>query len=342
MAHALPTEDQDFGADTTVSADDLLDMYRTMRLITVTGERAAAEVQAGRLKSAFYPVRGLEGSCAALGLAMRPEDKLVSTYRSLGDALAKKSSLRAIIAEIYGKVGGTSKGKGGAMHLHDQQAGFVTSTGVVGSGLPIAVGLGLAAHLDGGGRAVVTTFGDGSTSIGAFHEAMNLAALWTLPVVFVCQNNGWAEHTPIAEYAARTDLANRAEAYGLPTVTVDGFDPVATAGVLRGATDRARSGRGPTFVEVVTYRLTGHSGSSDYSYMPKDVLAAAMERDPAPTFRRRLLDDGTATEDELARIDDEVAREVDDAFEFAQSSPQPGSDERYTDVFADERLVPRS
>jgi pyruvate dehydrogenase E1 component alpha subunit len=342
MAHALPTEDRDFDADTTVSADDLLDMYRTMRLITVTGERAAAEVQAGRLKSAFYPVRGLEGSCAALGLAMRPEDKLVSTYRSLGDALAKKSSLRAIIAEIYGKVGGTSKGKGGAMHLHDQQAGFVTSTGVVGSGLPIAVGLGLAAHLDGGGRAVVTTFGDGSTSIGAFHEAMNLAALWTLPVVFVCQNNGWAEHTPIAEYAARTDLANRAEAYGLPTVTVDGFDPVATAGVLRGATDRARSGRGPTFVEVVTYRLTGHSGSSDYSYMPKDVLAAAMERDPAPTFRRRLLDDGTATEDELARIDDEVAREVDDAFEFAQSSPQPGSDERYTDVFADERLVPRS
>ncbi|MGH3629503.1 MAG: thiamine pyrophosphate-dependent enzyme, partial [Sciscionella sp.] len=171
-------------AEPDLSAEDLIRMYRTMRLITVTGERAAAEVRAGRLKSAFYPVRGLEGACAALGVAMQPTDQLVSTYRNLGDSLAKGSSLRKIIAEIYGRVGGTSKGKGGAMHLHDQDVGFITSTGVVGSGLPIAVGLGLAAQLDGDGRAVVTTFGDGSTSIGAFHEAMNLAGLWKLPILF--------------------------------------------------------------------------------------------------------------------------------------------------------------
>lgn len=324
-----------------LSTDDLRDMYRTMRLITVTGERAAAEVRAGRLKSAFYPVRGLEGSCAALGAAMWPEDKIVSTYRSLGDSLAKKSSLRRIIAEIYGKRDGTSKGKGGAMHLHDQDAGFITSTGVVGAGLPIAVGVGLAVQMRCEKRAVITTFGDGSTSIGAWHEAMNLAGLWRLPVVFVCQNNQWAEHTPIAQYAAVTDLAARAEAYGMPTVKVDGFDPVETAKVLRAATDRARGGGGPTFVEVITYRLTGHSGSSDYSYMPMDELAAATQRDPAPTFRNWLLDNGILDEAALVAIDDEVAAAVDDAFTFAEQSPQPDPGERYTDVFADERLVPK-
>lgn len=329
-------------AEQDVSVDDLRKMYRTMRLITVTGERAAAEVRAGRLKSAFYPVRGLEGSCAAMSVAMNPEDQIVSTYRSLGDSLAKGSSLRRIIAEIYGKAEGTSKGKGGAMHLHDQEVGFITSTGVVGAGLPIAVGLGLAAQLDGGGRAVVTTFGDGCTSIGAFHESMNMAGLWKLPVVFICQNNGWAEHTPIAEYAASTDLAARAQAYAMPTVTVDGFDPAATATVLREATDRARTGGGPTFIEVITYRLTGHSGSSDYSYMPKDRLSAATERDPAPAFRARLLQEGVLDEAALAEIDAEVNAAVDDAFAFAEASPQPSSDERYTDVFADERLVPRS
>lgn len=324
-----------------LSVDELLQMYRTMRLITVTGERAAAEVQAGRLKSAFYPVRGLEGACAALGVAMQPTDRIVSTYRNLGDSLAKGSSLRRIIAEIYGRVDGTSKGKGGAMHLHDQDVGFITSTGIVGAGVPIAVGLGLAAQLDGDGRAVVTTFGDGSTSIGAFHEAMNLAGLWKLPVVFFCQNNQWAEHTPIDEYAASTDLAARAQAYAMPTVKVDGFDPIATAQVARAALRRARGGEGPTFVECLTYRLTGHSGSSDYSYMPKDRLAAAAERDPAPNFRLRLLSDGVVDEAALARIDEEVAATVEDAFAFAFASPQPPAAERYTDVFADQGALPR-
>lgn len=325
-----------------LSVADLTQMYRTMRLITVTGERAAAEVRAGRLKSAFYPVRGLEGVCAALGVALNQDDQLVSTYRSLGDSLAKGSSLRRIIAEIYGKADGTSKGKGGAMHLHDQEAGFITSTGVVGAGLPIAVGLAMAASIKKENRAVATTFGDGSTSIGAWHEAMNLAGVWKLPVVFVCQNNQWAEHTPIAEYAAVTDLAKRAEAYGMPTVKVDGFDPVATAKVLRAAAARARDGGGPTFVECVTYRLTGHSGSSDYSYMPKDELEAATLRDPAPVFRRRLLDEQVLDEAALAAIDEEVAAAVDDAFEFAENAPQPDASERYTDVFADERWVPSS
>jgi pyruvate dehydrogenase E1 component alpha subunit len=319
---------------------EALAMYRLMALITATSDRAAAEVRAGSLGSAFYPVRGLEGVCAALGVAMEPSDRLVSTYRSLGDALAKGADLRAVIAEIYGRSAGVCGGKGGPMHLQDTTVGFMTSTGVVGSGIPIAVGLGIAAQLDspdadGRLRAVVATFGDGATSIGAFHEAMNMAALWKLPVLFLCQNNQWGEHTPIAEYAASTDLAGRAGAYAMPAVRVDGFDPPATLGVLRAALARARSGGGPTFVEALTYRLTGHSGSADYSYVPADELAAALARDPVPTFRRSLLASGQAAEPELAALDAEVAAAVDDAFAFAVADPPPAPDARYRDVFAD-------
>lgn len=322
-----------------ISVEDQVQMYRTMRTITTTGERAVKEVQAGRLQSAFYPVRGLEGACAALGIAMQPDDQLVSTYRNLGDAVAKGASLRGVVAEIYGRADGVSKGKGGAMHVHDQSAGLVTTTGIVGSGLPIAVGLAVASQLDAGDRVVFVTFGDGATSIGAFHESMNMAALWKLPIVFICQNNQWGEHTPIAEFAASTDLAGRAAAYGMQAVKVDGFDPIATAEQLRNARAHARSGAGPVFVEVVTYRLSGHSGSSDFSYVPKDELEAALARDPAPTFRRDLTARGVVSEADLEAIDVEIAATVDDAFSFAESAPQPHGREQLEDVFADRTIA---
>lgn len=323
----------------SLSQAELFRLYRSMRLIATVDRRIGQEVQAGRLNAATYPVRGLEGSCAAIGLMLRPVDQIVSTYRNLGDALAKGSSLDALVAEIYGRLAGASKGKGGAMHLQDQSVGFVTSTGIVGSGIPIAVGLGVAAQLDRSDRVVVTTFGDGATSIGAFHESMNMASLWNLPVVFVCQNNQWGEHTPIAEYAASTDLAGRAAAYAMAASRVDGFDPVATAIEVRTAVERAREGGGPTFLEVVTYRLTGHSGVSDYSYVPKDELARAMERDPVPTFRRRMVEDGAAQEAELDTIDAEIAADVDVAFRQAAEAPLPPPSERFIDVFADEKVV---
>jgi len=322
-----------------VNSAEKRDLYRLMALISATSDRASAEVKAGTLASAFYPVRGLEGVCAALGVAMQPQDQIVSTYRSLGDALAKRADLRRVVAELYGRSDGACGGKGGPMHLHDTGVGFMTSTGIVGSGIPIAVGLGIAAQLDGAdaegrGRAVVTTFGDGATSIGAFHEAMNMAGLWRLPVVFLCQNNQWGEHTPIAEYAASTDLAGRWQGYGMPTVRVDGFDPDATHAVLAEALDRARTGGGPTFVEAVTYRLTGHTGSADYSYMPDEELQAALLRDPAPTFRRAMVASGEFTEADVEAIDAEVMAAVDDAFEFAKASPPPSSDVRYEHIFA--------
>ncbi|HEX3611980.1 MAG TPA: thiamine pyrophosphate-dependent dehydrogenase E1 component subunit alpha [Sporichthyaceae bacterium] len=309
-------------------------MYELMLTTKLADDQAREETKAGRLQAAFYPVRGLEAVCAALGEVLRPDDQLVSTYRNLGDALAKGVSLRAIMAELYGRIDGVSKGKGGAMHLHDTAVGFMTTTGIVGSGLPIALGLGLGAQLDGSDRAVVVTFGDGATSIGAAHEALNLAVLWRLPILFLCQNNQWGEHTPIAEYAGSTDLRARVEAYGMPAHRVDGFDLFATLRCLRDAVASLRAGRGPVFVEAMTYRLTGHTGTADFSYVPADELAAAMARDPAPVFRSWLVESGTLTQGEADEVEHRAEQAVADAFAFAQASPLPGPAELWTDVFA--------
>jgi pyruvate dehydrogenase E1 component alpha subunit len=316
------------------TTEELLQMYRLMATTTLANDRITSEVSAGHLQATFYPVRGLEAVCAALGACLRASDSLVSTYRNLGDAVAKGVPLRAVVAELYGRVDGTSKGKGGPMHLQDASAGLMMTTGIVGSGLPIAVGLALAAQLDDEGRVVAVTFGDGATSIGAYHEAMNLASLWRLPIVFVCQNNMWAEHTPIDEYAPSVDLAKRAESYAMGSRVIDGFDAIATWRALKEAVAEARAARGPWFVECQTYRLAGHTSATEYSYMPEDKFQAALRRDPAPVFRRWLDDHGIADEATLTDIDRLVVETVDDAFEFALASPPPDRAQQERDVFA--------
>jgi pyruvate dehydrogenase E1 component alpha subunit len=321
------------------AVDVLERMYEVMRTVTVADERARAEAKAGRMPAAFYPVRGLEGVCAALGAVLGNGDHLVSTYRNLADTVAKGVPLREMIAELHGRVDGTSKGKAGTMHMHHDPSGMMATSGIVGSGLPIAAGLALAAQLDGDGRVVAVTFGDGATAIGAYHEAMNLAALWQLPLVFVCQNNQWAEHTPISAYAPSTDLAGRAAAYNMAAVAVDGFDPMETWRTLGAAVERARDGGGPTFVECRTYRLVGHTSSADYSYMPKEELEAALARDPAPTFRAWLAGQGHLTPARLDEIDKAVDAAIDDAFEFAQAAAQPAPGDIYDDVLADRTWV---
>ena len=315
-------------------------MYTLMLVARSADERAAGEARKGLLQAALYPVRGLEGVCAGLGVALKPDDQMISSYRNLGDALAVGLPLRSIIGEAYGRMGGTSKGKGGTMHLTDNEQGLVTTTGIVGAGLPMATGLGLAADLDGADRAIVVTFGDGATSIGSAHESFNLAALWSLPVVFVCQNNQWGEHTPLAEYAANPNLAERAGSYGLHAEAVDGFDPIATWRVLDRALARARTGGGPSFIECRTYRLTGHSGLSDYSYVPRDELDAALARDPGPAMRSWLLDEGLVDAARLTEIEATAEATVNDAFDFAQASPPPSSDDLMNDVYASPEGIP--
>jgi pyruvate dehydrogenase E1 component alpha subunit len=314
-------------------------MYELMLTTAMADQKSVVEAKAGRLQAAFYPVRGMEAVCAALGDVLRPRDRLVSTYRNLGDALAKGAALRSIMAELYGRRAGLSRGKGGPMHLQDPAIGFTATTGIVGSGLPIAVGLAMAAQLDDDGTATVVTFGDGATSIGAFHEAMNFAGLWQLPLVFVCQNNQWGEHTPIASYAANTDLAGRAAAYSIPAQKVDGFDPMAARDALASAINRARAGEGPTFLEFCHYRLTGHTGTADFSYVPESELKAALERDPAPTFRKWLIEQGHLTETKVLEIELRAREAVDDAFDYAANCEFPAPSDIYTDVFADDTWV---
>lgn len=313
-------------------------VYATARTIATCDARIRAEVTKGNLQAATYPVAGLEGVCAALGAALAPSDYLVSTYRNLGDVVAKGVPLRSVIAEIAGRVSGVAKGKGGSMHLADSSHGLMTTTGIVGSGLPIAVGLALASSLDKDGRVTAVTFGDGATSIGAFHEAVTLASVWKLPVLFLCQNNGWAEHTPIEEYATSTDIAARVSSYSIQTHRVDGFDAIATLAVLQQAVANIRAGRGPVFVEAITYRLAGHTSTTDFSYMPKDRLAEERRREPVTRLRRVLQESDVLTTERLDEIDAAAAATVDDAFSFAYSSEYPTQNDAYTDVFADSQI----
>jgi acetoin:2,6-dichlorophenolindophenol oxidoreductase subunit alpha len=216
----------------------------------------------------------------------------------------------------------------------------MVTTGVVGSGVPIGAGLALAAKLDGSNRVAVATFGDGATSIGATHEAMNLAALWELPLILLCQNNMWGEHTPLNGYTKTARLSERAAGYGMPGVTVDGRKPQDLYPVLSEAVDRARAGGGPTFVEALTARILAHSFGNDQSYRPKEELQQAIESDPVKTYRAWLLAEGVGDPGTLDTIDREAHDSVEDAVEFAISSPQPGVDELLRDVFASPSEVP--
>jgi TPP-dependent pyruvate/acetoin dehydrogenase alpha subunit len=320
--------------------DTLTSLYGLMATISAADRRAAEEARTGALKAAFYPVRGLEAVCGAVGTCVGDRDYLVSTYRNLGDAIAKGVPVAAIIAEFYGKVSGTSKGQGGPMHLVDASHGLMATSGIVGGGLPIAVGLGLAAQLDDDGQVVVVTFGDGATSIGAFHESLNLAALWKLPVVFVCQNNQWGEHTSIRDYSPVAAMVERAAAYGMHAATVDGFDTLATLHGVEDAVAYARSGAGPVFLECVTYRLTAHVATADMSYMPAGELEAATLREPVPSFRAWLRSEEICTGEELDAIDTKATEVVEAAFVAAAAGTVPDAGALYDDVFAEPWMVP--
>jgi 2-oxoisovalerate dehydrogenase E1 component len=318
----------------------LKSLYRTMARIAAADAAIQRGLSAGEIQFQYYPCGGQEAIAATLAAVIKPDDHMVTTYRGIHDIVAKGTPLNEVMAELYGKAAGTSKGKGGPMHLSDPDSGLMVTTGIVGAGMPIANGLALAAQLQKTGRVTVVSFGDGATSIGAFHEAMNLAAVWQLPVIFLCQNNQYAEYTALAEYTRSESFAARAEGYGMPGVQVDGGDPHALHAVFTEAVQRARSGNGPTLVEAVCHRLQGHAFGSDQAHMDQAALKAAKENAPLKRFRARLLADGIATETELDAIAQEERAAVDLAMEFARSTPVPGPTELYVDVFADPGLVP--
>ncbi len=320
----------------TEAVDDatLVQMFETMALVAATDDALRAAISAGSATLAYYSPRGQEAVAAGFAAALRPDDYLVTTYRGLHDQIAKGVPLRPLLAEMLGKAEGTGRGKGGPMHVSWPDVGLMLTTGVVGSGLPIAAGLAWAAARQGEGRVTVASFGDGATNIGAFHEAANLAAVWGLPVIFLCQNNGYGEHTAFADHLRVDHVAQRAAAYGMPGVTVDGNDPVAVHDAVSVAVARARAGEGPTLVEAVTYRLFGHVFGDRMTYVDPKELEAAWKREPVTRFRQTLVEWGLLSEADAAAIEERSATTAAATLAEVLELPEPGADEVLTDVVA--------
>jgi pyruvate dehydrogenase E1 component alpha subunit len=241
---------------------------------------------------------------------------------------------------VLGRSVGASRGKGGTMHITCPDQGVMLTTGIVGAGVPVAVGLALAARQQGSDRVAAVCFGDGATNTGSFHEGMNLASTWQLPVIFVCQNNLFAEMTPIAETMRISQVADRALAYAMPGFRIDGNDPEVVYQTVAEAIERGRSGGGPTFLECVTFRFKGHYVGDPQKYMPPEELAAAEAVDPIPRYRQRLLEAGVLTDDELSALDQQATQRVEQALQEVLASPPPGLEELENDFFVDMKGIP--
>jgi len=312
----------------------LLDIYRRMTRIKVNDARIIASMKAGKLTMPYYSGRGQECIPAAVSVLLSNDDYIVTIYRGIHDMIAKGVPPKLIWAELAGRSTGTCKGKGGPMHITHPETGCMVTTGVVGSGMPIGCGLALATQVRGEKRVTVTNFGDGASNIGAFHESMNLASVWKLPVIFMCQNNRYAEHTAYAKGTSIESIADRAKGYNMPGVRVDGNDPVAVYNAAKIAIERARAGHGPTLIEAMTFRFNGHLLGDMGEYIPKEEYAAAVAADPYPKYRQWLTDNKHATGAALDAIDSEVNAEIEAAIKFAFDSPLTDVAEITRDVYA--------
>ena len=314
----------------------LLEIYRKAHLIKTADDRFIELIKAGQIASPYYSTRGQELIPAAVSVNLRADDYVITTYRGIHDQLAKGIPLRPFVAEFMGRATGTCKGKGGPMHITHLASGLPVTTGVVGSGLPIANGLAWAAQLKKSGQVTVCNFGDGASNIGAFHEALNLASVWRLPVVFVCQNNGYAEHTKYEFGTGAHAIVDRAIGYGMHGIQCNGNDAVEMWGAAHEAIERARSGQGPTLIEAKTFRFRGHLLGDDSHYIAKEEMAAAIAADPMPILRTWLIEQGHASDLHLAEIENSNCEQFEDAVQFGLASPYPDVSELQLDVYAEE------
>ena len=316
------------------TGETMIDIFTKMSLLKQNDERMRAVIKSGRLVMPYYSVRGQEAIPSAISTLLRDTDFICTIYRGTHDSLAKGCPVDKLWAELAGRVTGTCKGKGGPMHITHPDSGVMVTTGIVGSTMPIACGLGWGSQLKGNDAVTVAYFGDGATNIGAFHESLNLASVWKLPVIFVCSNNGYAEHTKTAAGTAIDVIARRADSYTMPGVRVNGNDPIEMYEAAREAIERARAGEGPTLIEAMTFRFFGHVFGDDDKYMDPGEKAERQKDDPYPLFRNFLIDGGHATEDELAAIEAEHKQVIEAALQFALESPFPETDEVRRDVYA--------
>lgn len=320
----------------TPTPEHLIEMYRIAALIVKNDAHSQRIIKSGRIAAPYYSPRGQEIIPAAISVNLTAEDYLCTIYRGTHDMIAKGVPLKEMWAEVAGRITGTSKGKGGPMHITHPATGCMVTTGVVGSSMPIATGLAWASQLKKDGRVTIANFGDGASNIGAFHESLNLASLWKLPVIFVCQNNQYAEHTTYAKSTSAKRIADRGIAYDMAAVRVDGNDPFAMYAAAHEAIERARAGEGPTLIEAMTFRFNGHLLGDADGYMDKEQKKRAMEADPIPRFRARLIADGIADDSQLTEIEEEADHMVLEAIAYALEGDWPDLDELRKDVYANE------
>jgi TPP-dependent pyruvate/acetoin dehydrogenase alpha subunit len=331
----LPDPADDSLADAPIELDTRLGMYRTLQLVRQWGKRAHDLFLQNLVKGTTHLSLGQEAIATGFGAAMRPDDYTFATYRGHGHSLVRGMDPGAALAELLGRENGILGGKGGSMHLTDAAKGMMGSYAIIGAQLCIANGAAWSAQMRGTEQVAVAFFGDGTTNIGAFHEALNMAKVWNLPTVFVCENNLYMEYTPIdVVTAVERPAADRAAAYGLEGIVIDGNDADAVYLTARDAIQRARQGGGPSLIEAITYRSGGHSRADPAKYRPKAEVEAWVERDPVMLYHDRLLKLGVP-EEQLNAVRDEIARVVDAATEFAKGGAEPTEAALLTDVFAD-------
>ncbi|MBI3921379.1 MAG: thiamine pyrophosphate-dependent dehydrogenase E1 component subunit alpha [Armatimonadetes bacterium] len=316
--------------------ESLVRMYQRMQQIRQLEEKVYYLFLQGDMPGTLHLYIGMEACAVGVCENLRHEDYITSTHRPHGHAIAKGVSLKAVMAELFGKSVGCCGGYGGSMHVGDLAVGSVPAIAIVGGGVPVATGIGLSCKMRKTDNVVCCFFGDGAVNEGAFHEGLNMAALWDLPVVFVCENNLYAASTPIAQAVKLAHLSERAGAYGIPGVTVDGNDVLAVYEVVGQAVERARRGEGPTFVECNTYRLCGHSRSDTCGYRDREEEAEWKKRDPLLVMEENLTEAKLITPDELLGIKEAVAREIDEAVQFARAGQTPKPEDCMQHVCAEE------
>jgi len=301
----------------------LLEMYRRMVRIRKFEEAAVDLFQRGMVKGAIHPYIGEEASAVGVCLALRKDDLIAGTHRSHGHMLAKGADPKYVMAEVKGKVTGYCKGRGGSMHVAAFDIGCLGALAIVGAGIPIAMGAGLGFKLQGKDSVAVAFFGDGAANTGNFHESLNMASIWNLPVLFVLENNRYAVSTCVDYASSVDDLSVRASSYGIPGVDVDGNDVLATHEAAVEAVARARRGEGPTLLVMETYRVTGHYAGEPQVYRDRAEVEEYRKKDPIVRFRKYLFSEGQATEEELAAIDANIDKQIAEAVKFALESPEP-------------------
>ncbi len=316
-----------------LSREELLAAYRRMRTIREFEDAVHAEFSAGNIPGFVHLYAGEEASGVGVCMHLDDRDAIASTHRGHGHCIAKGCDLDGMMQEIFGRKGGLCGGKGGSMHIADLSKGMLGANGIVGAGAPLACGAALTAKTLGTGGVAVCFFGDGASNQGTFHEGLNLAAIWNLPVVFVCENNGYAESTPVSYHCATTDIANRASAYEIPGVVVDGFDVFDVYETAAEAIGRARRGEGPTLIEAKTYRYYGHFQGDMITYRTEEELARYKERDAIEALRRYMTSHGVADEAALAEVNGRVQQLLDDAWTAAKAADFPKPEETLTDVY---------